>query len=699
MGTTTATRETLTAQAAMTSSFELDALRAERDTAQALAADERRRRQAAETERDMTRRQLDTVRKITLRPDWTPSERITALALILAAADTPGTDSRAVIDGAAATVAGWTGLSVNTTRDSLAALAGAGVIERRIDHTSVNRYGREIRYADGDPARGDHFETTVSLAVPRAIDADLPALPDSKNRARARTVAKAQRAELRSLRQTLAGLTCPDCGAVGDWRLTCGDCGARLDLDQPDAAQGDAGTDAGTQGDAANVAALRSWFPDARLFVDGKPADADADAGTAHQSLVPAPADTTRPATGDERRRAVALDALAANLAAHRATATPTPTPQTLVPTVTRNQTLVPDSTSTADNTPGPACPTPDAPGTPAISVSPPQTLVPDAPPMTPAEVLDTAGDRFDGAAAVAFVASLAQGVPKFVAVRPSSKAPVAADWPDAPMTAAQACAHLDTGGNVGMIGTGALVLADFDADAGTALAAFGWQDVARVVRDDAPDRCKVFVRVTGGPARYYRAPADARHRVEILGGRHHGVIAGTHPGGAQLHVVPGRVPTMTADELEGLARTWAGDAPQGATTRTPAPRTQARSVTAPRSPAQLAGIHDADLPRLAIAAWCADTRNQAEVDRLVGALPRAGAYVAVRPDDKHPSCRPATDDYPRRIWRDYGDGTTRDDFEMWVLLSGKDKRAAVRAAVLDYCRANDRPLPVGMKP
>lgn len=303
-------------------------------------------------------------------------------------------------------------------------------------------------------------------------------------------------------------------------------------------------------------------------------------------------------------------------------------------------------------------------------------------------------GATLAGAATIDYLASLGAA---FTLAQPRDKAAYKRDWQTTPESLKGATAHLQRGGNVGLLSGAStdradgvrLVVIDLDADAAPFLAAHA--DLAgapQIWRRNAPDRCKVIVGVVGEPGHYFKASDKARRRIEYMAGRHHGIVAGTHATGAVIECVPGHVPVATADHWLTLCRAWAGE-----------PVEDVIEPTSRRAPDVAPGqLARGDLRGLAIAWWNSSPANRAAVDELLARCPRAAGKVAIRPDDRTPSACWTKDDYGKRIMRDYGTSESLDDFELWLRLTGKDKRAAVGDVVIEYCRVHGLQAPTGLR-
>lgn len=275
-------------------------------------------------------------------------------------------------------------------------------------------------------------------------------------------------------------------------------------------------------------------------------------------------------------------------------------------------------------------------------------------------------------------------------------KKAMGAAWPDHPHTLREALEHLKRGGNVGILsGAGGLAVIDLDQHAGDFLRQHpALAGAPLVFRRDAPDRVKLIIRLEGEAGEHFAAPRDARRKVEYLGARHHGIIAGTHASGAVLEVRPGKLPTMTGEAARALCVAWA-DAP------VPVIDPPARSSRAATSASSSATGAEAFALCADAIAWAnADADIRREVDAALSKLKREGKYYSIRANDRTPSAAWATGDGGRRIMRDYGAGAgegerAQDDFQLWTRFTHNgDKRAAVREAVRLYCAARALEVP-----
>ena len=274
-------------------------------------------------------------------------------------------------------------------------------------------------------------------------------------------------------------------------------------------------------------------------------------------------------------------------------------------------------------------------------------------------------------------------------------KKAMGAAWPDHPHTLRDALEHLKRG-NVGILtGAGGLAVIDLDEHAGDFLRQHPeFAGAPRVFRRDAPERVKLIIRLEGeaGPSYASKNTPGARRKVEYLGARHHGIIAGTHASGATIEVRPGKLPTMTGEAARALCVAWADIPP--AVIDPPARSSRAATSTTASS------TNEGNISADAIAWANADADIRGEVDAALSKLKREGKYYSIRANDRTPSATWAAGDGGRRMMRDHGAGAgegerAMDDFELWTRFTHNgDKRAAVREAVRLYCAARALEVP-----
>ncbi len=125
--------------------------------------------------------------------------------------------------------------------------------------------------------------------------------------------------------------------------------------------------------------------------------------------------------------------------------------------------------------------------------------------------------------------------------------------------TAAEAQAHLQRGGNVGVgCGSGGVYLYDFDGHAERAAQFPELDNALTFWRDTAPARSKIAFRCN----EHLRGVKYHNHDIELLafagtGGHQNAVIAGTHDSGAMVRASYTEIPTLTADQVSTMLDAW----------------------------------------------------------------------------------------------------------------------------------------------
>ena len=184
----------------------------------------RRERDEARRERDELRRERDAIwrthvdmRRVLTQTGWNPAQRVQYAILQARIPNAPGDGPAAVLDAKARV---WSkqlgrGFGEQTVSANFAALERAGLLERE---------ERKQKMPDGT------VKTVFSgIHTWRALPAELPpTLEDGPRRENARTAAEKQRAAVKRMYTALAGMTCPECGTVGEFAITCTSCGTAL---------------------------------------------------------------------------------------------------------------------------------------------------------------------------------------------------------------------------------------------------------------------------------------------------------------------------------------------------------------------------------------------------------------------------------------------------------------------------------------
>jgi hypothetical protein len=157
---------------------------------------------------------------------------------------------------------------------------------------------------------------------------------------------------------------------------------------------------------------------------------------------------------------------------------------------------------------------------------------------------------------------------------------------------------------------------------------------------------------------------ADGTRKIELIGKRKHGIVAGTHESGAVIKCETAYdIPLITWAKLITIAQEWTG---QNAPADTPL---SAQRVTT----AQAAGtIGDV---QARIIRWQQD--HEAEILAMLG-NPKEGAYVKLRSDERTPSARVTRHD-GRIVLVDYGNQNKHIDlFDVYIDRRGIDKAKAI---------------------
>lgn len=276
--------------------------------------------------------------------------------------------------------------------------------------------------------------------------------------------------------------------------------------------------------------------------------------------------------------------------------------------------------------------------------------------------------ERLNGADAIMFLSSI--GVRAFgrMISRGNQKQGLGKEWLDVPLSDADAIAHLHRSPDhlVGVLPEhGDYVVLDVDAGLSEFLALHpGARSWCRIVRSDAPDRAKLFVRIVGTRPKYSVRQCSGR-KLEILTARRSAVIAGIHPDGMPYELVTGHVPVLDPDQLNAIIDAFIPNTPKRAANIGGA--AGASGLTSSTSTA-----------KRAIAWWCSLPSNIAQVEHLIEQTRRSssGRHFVLRNDDRTPS----TSRINTRYVYDHGSGTTYDLFDVWLILTGQmhNKRAAV---------------------
>lgn len=120
------------------------------------------------------------------------------------------------------------GVSKSTAGDTLRKFAAVGLVQRKVERETVNRFGAEIPRESMDQAAGDHWQASTQTAIPLALPPQLPPLPEAPHVKKARQ----HSAQFRKVAKELMEMECPECHAIGKWHLVCGECGTTWTADE-----------------------------------------------------------------------------------------------------------------------------------------------------------------------------------------------------------------------------------------------------------------------------------------------------------------------------------------------------------------------------------------------------------------------------------------------------------------------------------
>ena len=182
-----------------------------------------------------------------------------------------------------------------------------------------------------------------------------------------------------------------------------------------------------------------------------------------------------------------------------------------------------------------------------------------------------TTEQTLTGIDALAWLASKGAAFCKVAAwnasIESPGKAPVGRGWQNTPLTVRLVQKHLTEGGNVGMLtgkNGGGLCMIDLDQGFGEFLAYFPiLQHAPRIIRDNAPDRGKIIIRIAGElpGSKKINQPGSTEGMLEWLATGRQGVIAGKHSTGAalQLVIAQDEIPTYDAKTVSDWCAIWTG--------------------------------------------------------------------------------------------------------------------------------------------
>ena len=590
----------------------------------------------------------DTIATILHASQWTATQRLVALDVFVSSSHRP--DSQHMVldtESSATAIASRLGVSARSVSDALHALSSVGVITWQKEchpDSATNRFGESIPIHRASRERGDFISWQHTSIVSMPVNVAIPdVLPESANVARARKRSVSQRQRVAQMQDELQALLrereCPSCGAHGALQATvsatCDACGTMLNADEIDAMLSTpAMPEYVDTTPTPNVKSFQdSAFPHSENFSDKEenalkeesenlavPAiDADAE----HENF-------SRGADGDDVLQLVsasdALDAISNEPGAEH-----------------ENFSRGADGDESDDDVP-----------------------VPDI----PAELT--------GSDSITYLASV--GVELFgrLHVLNGKKAGYGKDFLDVAVDESQALAHIERSPSrlVGILPEhGSFDVLDIDAGLSDFMKTFPHARTwCRVIRSNAPSRAKFIVKVKGDKLRHAsRELSDKARKIEVMGVRHSGVIAGVHPSGVPYTLIPGELPELDADDV---ARIFDAFIPPMVPMVRSAPMNRSSSPSTSGSAA-----------KRAIQFWLAQPANIAQTLALIERRPHAGKHFALRDNDSTPSAMLVSAD----AVHDYGTDAHYDFFDVYVILTGSNKRSAIHEAYTQMQASQER--------
>ena len=567
---------------------------------------------------------------------WTVTQRLVALDVFVSASHRP--DSQHMVldtESSATAIASRLGVSARSVSDALHALASVGVITWQKEchpDSASNRFGERIPINRASRERGDFIQWQHTSIVSMPVNVAIPdVLPESANVARARRRSGAERQRVAQMQDELQALLrereCPSCGAHGALQAkisaTCDACGSVLDADEIDAMLSTpAMPEYVDTTPTPNVKSFQdSAFPHSENFSDKEENALKEESENLAAHQLAEHENFSRGAdeldeSDDDVPVLDALDEISNEPGAEH-----------------ENFSRGADGDESADDVP-----------------------VPDI----PAELT--------GSDSITYLASV--GVELFgrLHVLNGKKAGYGKDFLDVAVDEPQAIAHIERSANrlVGILPEhGSFDVLDIDAGLSDFMKTFphaaSW---CRVIRSNAPERAKFVVRVKGDKLRHAsRELSDKARKIEVMGIRHSGVIAGVHPSGVPYTLIPGEIPELDADDV---ARIFDAFIPPMVPMVRSAPMNRSSSPSTSGSAA-----------KRAIQFWLAQPANIAQTLALIERRPHSGKHFSLRDNDSTPSAMLVSAD----AVHDYGTDAHYDFFDVYVILTGSNKRSAIHEA------------------
>lgn len=235
-------------------------------------------------------------------------------------------------------------------------------------------------------------------------------------------------------------------------------------------------------------------------------------------------------------------------------------------------------------------------------------------------------------------------------------------------LDAATALLKLEDTHNIVLSGSGYAII-DIDVGIDELLNAYPQlRNAPTIYRVNALNRGKLIIKCSDAKTIAKHQNEAKTHEIEL---KREAVVMGIHETGTQILCKHNGqpIPVLAMAEVETLIRSFAPIAIK--------PKQQAAKFTPFSVPINKTNTRAEGDVRAAINWWNGQPANVAEVERLISQLPHKGKAFALRADDKTPSTvyQPAQEKYDSPTWRDFGTGISRDALDMYVLLTGCDKR------------------------
>jgi hypothetical protein len=191
-----------------------------------------------------------------------------------------------------------------------------------------------------------------------------------------------------------------------------------------------------------------------------------------------------------------------------------------------------------------------------------------------------------------------------------------------------------------------------------------------RVIRSNAPERAKFIIRVKGDKLKHSsRELVDKTRKIEVMGTRHSGVVAGVHPSGVPYVLIPGVIPELDATQVQAMLDAFIPP--------------MVPMVPAQRSASNVKTFHtgasSGSAAKRAISHWLSQSSNIAATLALIERRPHSGKHFSLRDNDSTPSAMLVSAD----AVHDYGNDEHYDFFDVWCMLTNTNKRAAIHDAYL----------------